>query len=185
MRADEYIVDEYMKLKKENQELKAVIDDLQSSNTDYFLKSVEKDKDTETIKIEHNLFEIYHVIIQSKYRLEEYLRVSKEEGLNKFKTLLDSNNIYDFLQFMIDESYYSDKCLVTINPVHCQHKLTYLEQCVYLRLTVFNNEMSVNPYSINAEYNFETYEDACNYAIQECKEKIAEIVKQYKGQDNA
>ena len=120
MRADEYIIQQYLEVKSENDKLKKQLEEYE-----------EKNKNTEVVYLDKTIYEIYYCRVADSYAIKRYITedesIHKTERINELKELLETDDIILFREFEINYGYYSTNYLVSIDEVQCQYKVKYME----------------------------------------------------------
>lgn len=182
MRADEYVVEQYLELKKENEKLKKELEEALQEKEEVIILEEEKSRNTEVVYLDKTIYEIYYCKIADSYSIKRYITEDdnkyKEERINELKELLETTDITMFTNFEINYGYYNKNYLVAIDEVQCQYKVKYMEHICYLKFHTYNNELSVNTYIPNREKVYEDYEKAKTECILKSIEEIRKAFKE-------
>lgn len=188
MRADEYVVEQYLELKKENEKLKKELEEALQEKEKVIVLEEEKSRNTEVVYLENKIYEIYLASCKSEYSIRCYIESNnnkyKEERIKGLKELLNSEDFSKFEQVQIDDSYYSDRFLVNIRSRHCQYKIRYMDKNCYILLDKYDGKVDINNYSEDEDYVFEDYEKAKIEIIKKVKKEISDVLKRYEVKNN-
>lgn len=168
MRADEYLVEEIIKLKEENNQLKEENEKLLA------ITQLPKEdlKDTTTIKMKSKLLTIYPVDISSKYR---YGNFKTKEDLKVLKSLLANDK--KLKETIVEDGSYWKYYAYKINDIAIHQQATYKGATCYIHYFEDSNQhLQANVY-FNQESIFLNYEDALKYAQKESRKVIKEVIE--------
>ena len=168
MRADEYLVEEIIKLKKENKELKEENEKLSA------ITQLPKEdlKNTTTIEMKSKLLMIYVVDIISKYRYDAF---KTKEHLKILKSLLTSDK--KLKETIIENGTYWKYRAYNINDIVIHQQATYKGTTCYINYYE-NSDKNLNASVYSEKENvFLNYEDALKYAQDESRKVIKEVIE--------
>ena len=176
MRADEYLVEEIIKLKKENEELK-------EKNIDLSLQLVNLNKSNENEIILNEKFKLLFSVdvFDSTWRIEQGLKNGKFE-YDELNELLENdekldNFIYAFSGLDKEKAY-------QISDVYASHEIKHRNDKIWISVYANKGSNKVECCVFHNQFNFEKYEEALKYGREESRKVIKEVLDDYNRRKN-
>lgn len=176
MRADEYLVEEIIKLKKENEELK-------EKNIDLSLQIVNLNKSNENKIILNEEFKILFSVdvFDSTWRIEQDLKNGKFK-YDELNELLENDEKLD--NFVYAFSNWDKEKPYKIRDVCASHEIKHRNDKIWIYVYADKDSNKVECCVFHKQFNFETYEEALKYGREESRKVIKEVLDDYNRRKN-
>lgn len=178
MRADEYLVEEIIKLKKENEELKAnnnrlliEIEDLKKDNT--------KEND---IILNKEFKKIYNVVVyETNWKIKDHLKEGTFK-LEDLEELLENDQKLDEFYYFFDG--WDKPKAYKIKEIFASYEIHNRNDKAWIYVYGDEKDNSINCGVYYRDNNFETYEEALKYGREESRKVIKKVLDDYNRRKN-